>query len=187
MTRRGKLIAIVLAVVWPASALADAPWSHEISPTVAVNGHTFHRVKVSASGCTAHFQLFFKAPEEMYADKKNLVRNFYRFLARVRVGDHKVDSGSFVNRAPGERYYGFEFDSTAEAAGPRTSPNCGNSTSTAAAISGVWSNHCSSVGARARPELLDFARNRRSRRHGVPVRRSRLLDAWLREQRQERA
>lgn len=114
MTRRGKLIAIVVVGVWPALAVADAPWSHEISPTVAVNGHTFHRVKVDATGCTAHFQLFFKAPEEMYADKKNLVRNFYRFLGRVRIGDHQVDSGSFVNRAPGERVYSFDFDSTTQ-------------------------------------------------------------------------
>jgi hypothetical protein len=118
MMLRSKLarwgVAAMLAMTLPSLAQADAPWSHEISPTVAVNGHTFHRVKVSATGCTASFQLFFKAPEEMYADKKNLVRNFYRFVARVRIGDHKVDSGSFVNRAPGERYYGFTFDSTAE-------------------------------------------------------------------------
>jgi hypothetical protein len=94
---------------------ADAEsWANDLAPTVSVNKHAFHDVTARAQGCNIRFGLFFTAPEDQYNDPRNKVRNTHNFQARVRLGDHRIDSPRFVNRAGGERWFSWTFDSSAQ-------------------------------------------------------------------------
>src|SRR5690554_2913546 len=105
---------LLVSLFMPCLAWSDAEWSHEIRPSVRVNDHSFDRVTAQAEGCKVNFALYFTAPEAQYQDSRNPVRNFHRFKARVRLGDHQADSPTFANRKPGRRWLRFSHDSTPE-------------------------------------------------------------------------
>lgn len=103
-----------LAAAEPAELGETSGWHGEMRPAVKVNDHAFDRVVAESRGCSLDFSLYFTAPQNQYNDSKNAVRNLHRFKARVRLGDHSVDSNAFVNRKPGRRWYRFSFDTTTQ-------------------------------------------------------------------------
>jgi hypothetical protein len=100
------------------SALAvagDAGWSQKVPTGVTVHEHSFEKLEATASGCDFEVKLTFDAPAGAYADKKNLVRNYYIFRARVRLDDGRaVDTNLFFNRTPGKRLYTYRLDTTSD-------------------------------------------------------------------------
>ena len=92
---------------------ADAPWTSEADVGVTVSGHSFHHAKVEGDGCSVKVSVSFDAPEKQYSDPKNVVRNYHRFRARVRLAKGQfVASKIFSNTSPGERTYSFEDDTS---------------------------------------------------------------------------
>lgn len=103
-------------LAWSSIALAgDAmPWENAVAVSVTVNGHSFHDAKVKSQGCVLSYELFFNAPENGYADPKNMVRNRHSFQARIQFAKGQTaTSNRFGNGAPGERVYRFEDDTSA--------------------------------------------------------------------------
>jgi hypothetical protein len=110
---KSRIVAFMVALSGVALG-ADAPWTSEADVGVTVSGHSFHHAKVEGNGCTVSVKVLFDAPEKGYSDPKNVVRNYHRFRARVRLAKGQfVASKIFSNTSPGERTYSFEDDTTA--------------------------------------------------------------------------
>lgn len=104
----------VLGLAGAGVARADSGWSSEADIGVTVNGHAFHHARIDGNGCAVTVHLDFDAPEKGYSDPKNLVRNYHRFRARVRLAKGQiVASKIFGNSGSGERKYSFEDDTSA--------------------------------------------------------------------------
>lgn len=107
-----RIVAFVLAASGTALA-ADTAWSSEANVSVTVNGHSFNHARIDGDGCKATVRLVFDAPEKGYADPKNIVRNYHRFRARIRLAKGQtLTSRVFSNTVPGERSYTFEEDTS---------------------------------------------------------------------------
>jgi hypothetical protein len=115
MARRYSVLALtVLGLASAGAARADSGWSSEADVGVTVNGHAFHHARIDGNGCTVKVKLEFEAPEKGYSDPKNLVRNYHRFRARIRLAKGQfVASKIFGNSGAGERTYSFEDDTSA--------------------------------------------------------------------------
>jgi hypothetical protein len=114
MARRLKIVAVAAALLVSAGvARADTAWSSEADIGVTVNGHSFHHARIDGSGCTVSVRLAFDAPEKGYSDPKNVVRNYHRFRARVRMAKGQIAASKiFGNSGAGERTYSFEDDTS---------------------------------------------------------------------------
>ena len=108
--RLRRSAALALLTVTP-FAMAASGWKSEGRPRVTVHKHVFDHVIVESTGCELRFNLYFDAPTEGYADKRNAVRNHYRFLAEIKFADGQtIHTDHFNNRAPGRRVYRYRHD-----------------------------------------------------------------------------
>lgn len=114
-----RTVAAAAVLLVPVLATADSmPWENAVAVSVTVNGHAFHDAKVKSEGCVLSHELYFAAPENGYADPKNLVRNRHSFMARIKfAGGQTVTSNRFGNGAAGERVYRFDEDTSGAASG----------------------------------------------------------------------
>jgi hypothetical protein len=94
-------------------AVATDSWTYEATPTVTVHHHVFNKVRLEGDGCELKIQLWFDAPEEAYADKRNAVRNYYGFRGLVRLADgRKFETKLFINRGAGRRVVTTDLDTS---------------------------------------------------------------------------
>jgi hypothetical protein len=97
---KSRIVAFMVALSGVALG-ADAPWTSEADVGVTVSGHSFHHAKVEGNGCTVSVKVLFDAPEKDYSDPKNVVRNYHRFRARVRLAKGQSSRArSSATRAP---------------------------------------------------------------------------------------
>ena len=105
--------AMLVATILLYPAVAEA-WSEKIGFSATVHGHAFDQIEVESDGCSLRGALYFTAPEGAYADKKNEVRNHYRFRARIEFADRSFKTGIFTNDKPGRRRFRYVHDTSGE-------------------------------------------------------------------------
>jgi hypothetical protein len=100
-----------LAALYPATAHG---WSEKSGISATVNKHEFDQIEIESEGCSVRVALYFTAPEAGYSDKKNTVRNYYRFRARIDLAGRSFKSGIFSNDKTGRRRIRYVHDTSSE-------------------------------------------------------------------------